>query len=131
MDTLGTLYQFLSDQLGDNAIANSAASAALTTASTAITALVNGAGSSYAVRGDFTPHSLKQEIDDLNLNTIIKQRITIAELEIETTRALQFHITYHFGDINEYYQSQGIKVKAEFAVLSARAGYTIDSENIE
>ena len=130
MDTLGILFQFLSDQIADNAIANDNISSYLDIASTAITGLVNGAGSSYAVQGDLSPHELMKEIDDLNINTIEKERILIAAVEVATTMALQKHITHHHGDINVYYQSQGIKVKQEFADLSERAGYPINAEDI-
>ena len=131
MDANATFYKYLSDQLAYNSRYNYEIEDILQDAFTEIDRYVRTSGSTHASSGDFSPHKVKKTINDLKTYPITTDRIEISVLQLDATKALQFHIEFYYGDINDYYQTQGIKVKQEFADLSARVGYTIDAGNIE
>jgi len=130
-DPLAIFYKYLSDQLGNNAEYNNSINSLLDDAYGEIDKLIRTSGSTYASYGDFSPHTLRKNINNLNTYQISQDRIDIAVLAINAAKALQFHVEFYNGDINAYYQRVCMQVSQEFADLSEKAGYPINSENIE
>jgi len=52
-------------------------------------------------------------------------------LEVDLVSALQRHILRSYSSVDEFLNDNGVKVKSAFAALSAAAGYSISSSNIE
>jgi len=111
MDTNATFYKYLSDQLAYNSQYDNTVEDLLDNAYNEIDKYVRTSGSTHASHNDLSPQSLKRAIHDANLYPIKRERIEISTLQLVATGALQFHIEFYNGDINEYYQSQGMKVK--------------------
>ena len=120
-------YKYVSDRVSDNYTLNGKIRDALLSA-------LGQLGLSERpelTQEGFILEALETEISNTLYTYVVTDRIDVAELSLNLVTAMQSHVTTHYGSVNGFLSDNGIKVKQDFADLSERAGYTIDSGNIE
>jgi hypothetical protein len=120
-------YKYVSDRVSDNYTFNEKIRDALLAA----LGQLNLSDRPGLTQDGFVLEALKTEISNTLYTYVVTDRIEVSDLSLDLVSAMQLHVTTHYGSVNGFLSDSGVKVKQDFADLSERAGYTIDSGNIE